>query len=117
VSAPPTAEEAKRFVEQVDKDRRRLWVARDRAGWVNQNFITDDTEALSAAGEEATAAYVTEAITKARRFERRSRAFSCDPHAPSDTGPGRYGRLRSAAARRRGPGAPGRSSASSFYSS
>ena len=66
VSAAPTADEAKKFVEQVDKDLRRLWVARDRAGWVNQNFITDDTEALSAAGEEATAAYVTEAITKAR---------------------------------------------------
>src|SRR5436190_1025139 len=69
VSATPTAEEAKKFIEQVDKDLRRLWVARDRAGWVNQNFITDDTEALSAAGEEATAAYVTEAITKAKRFD------------------------------------------------
>jgi peptidyl-dipeptidase A len=69
VSAAPTAEEAKRFVEQVDKDLRRLWVARDRAGWVNQNYITDDTEALSAAGEEATAAYVTEAISKAHKFD------------------------------------------------
>jgi peptidyl-dipeptidase A len=67
--APATAEEAKKFIEQVDKDLRRLWVARDRAGWVNQNFITDDTEALSASGEEATAAYVTEAITKAKRFD------------------------------------------------
>lgn len=65
----PTADEAKRFVEQVDKDLRRLWVQRDRAGWVNQNFITDDSEALSAAGEEATAAYVTEAIGKAKRFD------------------------------------------------
>ena len=69
VSAAPTPDEAKRFVEQVDKDLRRLWVQRDRAGWVNQNFITDDTEALSAAGEEATAAYITDAIGKARRFD------------------------------------------------
>ena len=69
VSATPNAEEAKRFMEQVDKDLRSLWVARDRAGWVNQNFITDDTEALSASGEEATAAYVTAAIGKARRFD------------------------------------------------
>ena len=68
-TAAPTADEAKKFVEQVDKDLRRLWVARDRAGWVNQNFITDDTEALSASGEEATAAYITETITKARRFD------------------------------------------------
>ncbi|MDB4942604.1 MAG: Peptidyl-dipeptidase precursor [Labilithrix sp.] len=68
-SGAASPEEAKRFVEQVDKDLRRLWVARDRAGWVNQNFITDDTEALSASGEEATAAYISEAILKARRFE------------------------------------------------
>jgi peptidyl-dipeptidase A len=66
---PATPEEAKRFVAEVDKDLRRLWIARDRAGWVNQNFITDDTEALSASGEEATAAYITEAIAKARRFD------------------------------------------------
>jgi peptidyl-dipeptidase A len=65
----PTAEDAKRFIEQVDKDLRRLWIARDRAGWVNQNFITDDTEALASAGEEATAAYVTDAIQKAHRFD------------------------------------------------
>ena len=66
---PATPEEAKRFIEQVDKDLRRLWIARDRAGWVNQNFITDDTEALAASGEEATAAYITDAIQKARRFD------------------------------------------------
>lgn len=64
-----TPEEAKKFVDQVDKDLRKLWVARDRAAWVNQNFITDDTEALAANGEEQTAAYVTEAIQKARRFD------------------------------------------------
>jgi peptidyl-dipeptidase A len=69
VSASPTPSEAKTFIDQVDKDLRRLWVARDRAGWVNQNFITDDTEAVSASGEEATAAYVTGAIAMARKFD------------------------------------------------
>ncbi|HEY3592965.1 MAG TPA: M2 family metallopeptidase, partial [Polyangiaceae bacterium] len=34
-----------------------------------QNFITDDTEALAAAGEEATAAYVSRAIKEATRFD------------------------------------------------
>jgi peptidyl-dipeptidase A len=67
--ADATPEEAKKFVEQVDKDLRRLWVARDRAAWVNQNFITDDTEALASSAEEHTAGYVTEAIHKARRFD------------------------------------------------
>jgi peptidyl-dipeptidase A len=64
-----TPEEARSFIAQVDKDLRRLWVARDRAGWVSDNFITEDTSALAAAGEEATAAYVTEAIQKAKRFD------------------------------------------------
>jgi peptidyl-dipeptidase A len=66
--SPPTPEDAKKFADRVDKELRRLWVARDRAGWVNQNFITDDTEALAASGEEATAAYVTEAISRAKKF-------------------------------------------------
>ncbi|HVJ92756.1 MAG TPA: M2 family metallopeptidase [Labilithrix sp.] len=68
-AASATPEEAKKFIAEVEKTLRRLWVARDRAGWVNQNFITGDTEALAASGEEATAAYVTEAIQKARRFD------------------------------------------------
>jgi peptidyl-dipeptidase A len=69
VSGGATPDEAKRFITQVDADLRRLWIARDRAGWVNQNYITDDTEALAASGEEATAAYITDAIQRARRFD------------------------------------------------
>ena len=65
----PTVEEARLFLDKVDKDLRRLWTARDRAAWVSQNFITDDTEALSANGEEATAQYVNDAIALARRFK------------------------------------------------
>jgi peptidyl-dipeptidase A len=65
---PATVEEAARFMDQVDKDLRRIWTARDRAAWVNANFITDDTEVLSAAGEEATSEYITKAILAAQRF-------------------------------------------------
>ena len=65
----PTVEEARAFFLGVDKELRRLWVARDRASWVNQNFITDDTEALSASGEEATAEYVGRVLKDAARFE------------------------------------------------
>jgi len=62
-------DEATAFIEDTEGRLRRLWVARDRAGWVNENFITDDTEALAAAGEEATAAFVADAITRSRRFD------------------------------------------------
>jgi len=65
---PPTAEEARAYFDGVDKELRRLWVARDRAGWVNENFITDDTEALAAQGEAATAEYMGRAIPASRRF-------------------------------------------------
>ncbi len=68
LTAAPTVEEAQKFMTQVDKDLRRLWVARDRAMWVNENFITDDTEALGAAGEEATAEYITRTIKDAQKF-------------------------------------------------
>jgi peptidyl-dipeptidase A len=68
LTAAPTVEDAQKFMTQVDKDLRRLWVARDRAMWVNENFITDDTEALGAAGEEATAEYVTRTIKDAQKF-------------------------------------------------
>lgn len=61
-------EEARAFVSRVDADLRRLWTARDRASWVNQNFITDDTEFLAAQGEEATAEYVGRATHDAQRF-------------------------------------------------
>jgi peptidyl-dipeptidase A len=68
-AAAPTPEEARAFVADVEDHLRQLWVARDRANWINENFITDDTEALAAAGEEATAAYVGEAIARSKRFE------------------------------------------------
>ena len=68
-SGGPTVEEARAFVADVEDHLHRLWPARDQATWVNENFITDDTEALAAAGEEATAAYIGEAIAKSRRFD------------------------------------------------
>ena len=66
---PPTVAEATAFIDEVEQRLRSLWVSRDQASWVNENFITDDTEALAAAGEEATAAYVGDAIKRSRRYE------------------------------------------------
>lgn len=67
--APPTVEEARAFLNRVDADLRRLWTASSRASWVAQNFITDDTEALSSAAEEASMGYMSHAIKAAKRFD------------------------------------------------
>jgi peptidyl-dipeptidase A len=67
--AAPTAEEAQAFVKGVDADLRRLWVASSRASWVAQNFITDDSEALSSAAEEASMEYLSRTIKAATRFD------------------------------------------------
>jgi len=71
VEAPPpgpTVAEAQTFFDGVNENLRRLWVARDRAAWVNENFLTEDTDALAADGEAATAGYMSKAIPASRRF-------------------------------------------------
>jgi peptidyl-dipeptidase A len=65
----PTVADAEAFVLDVEDHLRRLWVARDRANWVSENFITEDTEALASAAEEATASYIRDAIVRSRRFD------------------------------------------------
>src|SRR4051794_13027400 len=67
-STPPSADEAHAFLGRVNGELRKLWIARDRAGWVSQNFITDDTEILAADAEAATAAYVSRTVREASRF-------------------------------------------------
>ena len=66
--ATATADEARKFVEQVDKDLRRVVVANSRAQWVYQTNITDDTEAIATAAEEESAAYYPKAIAESRKF-------------------------------------------------
>ena len=66
---PATEADAREFIAGVDKDLRRLWTQQARAGWVQANFITDDTDALSAAAEDANMEYLGKAIKAARRFD------------------------------------------------
>ena len=68
-AGPPTEAEAREFLAGVDRDLRRLWTASQRAAWVQSNFITDDTDALSAAAEEANMEYLGRAIKGAARFD------------------------------------------------
>ena len=46
--AAPTPGDAKQFLDTVNDTMKRLEIEQNQAGWVQQNFITDDTEALAA---------------------------------------------------------------------
>nr|WP_276077645.1 M2 family metallopeptidase [Sorangium sp. Soce836] len=67
--APPSVAEAQAFLAGVDRDLRRLRLQAARAGWINQTFITDDTDALSASAEEASMEYLNRTMKAARRFD------------------------------------------------
>ncbi|MBI3404210.1 MAG: hypothetical protein HY046_01985, partial [Acidobacteria bacterium] len=51
--------DARAFVAKAEKRLEDLSVKASRADWVNQNFITSDTEKLSADAQEALSAAVT----------------------------------------------------------
>jgi peptidyl-dipeptidase A len=69
VAAPPTAEQAKAFIDEVNEDLRELWVDQDRTAWVKATYITHDTEVLSTQAQERVMEYLTRKIKEARRFE------------------------------------------------
>ena len=69
-SAPkPTAADAEKFMAQAEARLEELSVKVNQAGWVQENFITDDTEALSASAQEEFTAVTTELIDQAKRFD------------------------------------------------
>jgi peptidyl-dipeptidase A len=66
--AGPTAAEAEAFVKEVDVKLRELWVASGRAQWTYATDITDEHAAAAQAAEEASMAYMTQAIKRAAEF-------------------------------------------------
>jgi peptidyl-dipeptidase A len=65
----PTAAEAEQFIKQAEDRLNQLSIKQNRAGWVQANFITEDTQALAADANEQTAAAVTELAEEAKRFD------------------------------------------------
>src|SRR5215813_2965333 len=53
-SKPPTAADAKAFVDDAQKKLLALWITQSRADWVKSTFITDDTEILAAQAADKT---------------------------------------------------------------
>jgi peptidyl-dipeptidase A len=65
----PTVAEAEQFITQAETRMNQLTVRAARAQWVQENFITDDTEAISADANEQNTAAVTELVEQAKRFD------------------------------------------------
>jgi peptidyl-dipeptidase A len=69
-SGAPTLAEAEAFMKKAEQQLDDFGVRASRAQWVQENFITDDTEALSAQAQERLTAVVTQLALEARRFDK-----------------------------------------------
>ena len=68
-ASPATPAEAKAFLDEVDATFTRLSLDANRAGWVAQNFITTDTEALDARMTQAIVDAASRFAKEAVRFD------------------------------------------------
>lgn len=66
----PSVAEAKKFLDQADARLLELTNEAGRAAWVQSNFITDDTEALSALANERQIGAAVELAKAATRFDK-----------------------------------------------
>ncbi len=68
-TAPPTVAEAQEFMNKAEAQFADLIVKVNRATWVQENFITDDTEAMAADAIDQITAVTTELVEQSRRFD------------------------------------------------
>src|SRR6185437_1178062 len=66
----PTLPEAEAFMKKAEQQLDDLTVKASRAQWVQENFITDDTETMAAQAQERLTALVTQLALDARRFDK-----------------------------------------------
>jgi peptidyl-dipeptidase A len=66
----PSAEEATKFVADVNETMLRLGNAQNQAGWVAETYITDDTEALNAKAQQDFADAVARFAKASTRFDK-----------------------------------------------
>ena len=66
---PPTVTEAQEFMNQAEARLADLSVKLNRASWVQENFITDDTEAMAADAIDQVTAVTTELVEQSKRFD------------------------------------------------
>ena len=68
-TAAPTAQDAKQFLDEVNATFDRLYLDANRAGWVAQNFITVDSEAMDERGTQAVSDASSRFAKQAVRFD------------------------------------------------
>ncbi|HTG36358.1 MAG TPA: M2 family metallopeptidase [Thermoanaerobaculia bacterium] len=68
-AAKPTAAEARKFLEDASKRLLDLSIEAGRAAWVQENFITEDTQILAAARGEVLTGLAVELAKQATRFD------------------------------------------------
>ncbi len=66
---PPTVAEATKFINDAEQQLNIMGIRAARASWVQSNFITDDTETLSAEANDAVIALTTQLAEASRRFD------------------------------------------------
>ncbi|MBV9155944.1 MAG: M2 family metallopeptidase [Acidobacteriaceae bacterium] len=65
----PTAAEAQTFMDKAEAELLQLGITAQRAAWIEETYINDDTENLSAKETERVIARVTELVNQSRRFD------------------------------------------------
>ncbi|MBA3913507.1 MAG: M2 family metallopeptidase [Acidobacteriales bacterium] len=68
-SSAPTVAEAQQFMQQAESQLADLSVKANRASWIQENFITDDTEIISAEAQDEITAVTTDLVEKSKRFD------------------------------------------------
>ncbi|HET9984344.1 MAG TPA: M2 family metallopeptidase [Longimicrobiales bacterium] len=68
-AAKPTEAEARAFMDRAEKELTDLGIKASRADWVAQNFITDDTEELSADAQTTYSVALQRDALAAKRFD------------------------------------------------
>jgi peptidyl-dipeptidase A len=68
-STPPTQQEAREFTDAAEQRLLELWIRQQRAQWIQETYITNDTEEMAAEADEAVKAATSEIASQARRYE------------------------------------------------
>ena len=66
---PPTVNDANAFLDRAEAELLKLNITDERAEWVHENFITDDTEILAANEDEKVIGRTTELVEESKQFD------------------------------------------------